>query len=202
MPPILVEAGWTAAGPDNNRACGTCYACCVWLGIEELKKYTGEKCKHLRSGAYPTKRCSIYHHRPTACQTYKCAWRAGWGPDHMQPNKSGILITIYDAREERSGFKADAMPAKYAAATVNVFDTEKAGPHIEEVLGNLLTLPSMDEVRLIFIKEKRGILFRDGKAYHCRLLPPEGFESLTFEALDEPMGTYYTAKQGEEIPIP
>lgn len=190
---FLVEANWSASGPPKeDRACGTCYACCVWLGIEELKKYTGEKCKHLRSGAYPTKRCGIYHHRPPACSGYTCAWKAGFGPEYMQPNRSGILITIYDARKERPN------PSRIAAATVNIFDREKAEPHIEEVLGNLLTLPSMDEVRLIFIKEKRGILFRDGKAYRCRLLPPEGFESLTFEAIDEPMGTYHTATPEEQ----
>lgn len=172
----------------EGRECGTCYACCVWLGIEELHKYTGEKCKNLRSGAYPTKRCGIYSKRPSACSTYKCLWRAGWGPDNLRPNEAGLLITPYDG---------DAPDT--ASITINVFDQEKADPHIEPVLAELLTNTRIKEVRLVFLQTKKANLFRDGNIYQCRLLPSKNYESLTFEAQDEPIG-HYRSELLEEIP--
>lgn len=166
---------------NEGRECGECYACCTWLGIEELKKYTGQPCKYLQGTADPTKRCSIYATRPSACSGYYCMWRAGWGADGLRPYDSGILITCYES--ERT-------PGK-ASATVNVFDNNKADPFITDVLGNLIMIPIMDEVRVIYMAEKRAIMLRDGRVYKCRLLPAKGYEALTFETdLNAPIGIY------------
>jgi hypothetical protein len=107
-------------------------------------------------------------------------WRAGWGPEEMRPHDSGILITCY---------QSETIP-NTAAATVNIFDKKLASPHINAVIGELVTLPILSEVRLVFIQEKRAILFKGGLIFNCKLLPAEGFESLTFEAYDPPMGRY------------
>ena len=48
------------------RPCGECAACCVWLGIESLKKWPGQTCKHL-DGSILDKRCTVYDQRPACC---------------------------------------------------------------------------------------------------------------------------------------
>ena len=169
---------WTTQSPD--RECGNCYACCVHLGITELKKYTGQTCKHL-NGIDSTKRCSIYSSRPSACSGYFCLWRAGWGPEGLRPHDSGILITGYDS--ERN-------PGTKVSMTVNVFDKKLAEPHITNVVGELITLPVVDEVRLVFVATKKATMFREGHIYDCKLLPQEGYESLTFLADTTPVGKY------------
>jgi Fe-S-cluster containining protein len=161
----------------TDRKCGNCTACCVWLGIEELKKHTAEKCKHLRGPAHTNKRCSIYASRPTACSEYKCLWRVGWGPDEWQPHRSGILITMY---ENEGGFEI----------TMNIFDMEKAKNYITRISSQLIMIPNVVEVRVINIKGKKALRYKDGNIYNCYLLPSEGFESLMFAAEDVPIGHY------------
>lgn len=176
---FVVPQQWTE--PHENRECGNCYACCVYLGIEELKKYSGQTCKHLSGGADPCKRCSIYESRPVACSGYHCMWRAGWGPDEMRPYDSGILITVYPSERD---------PEK-ASATVQVFDKAKAQKHINQLIGELVVMPIMDQVRLIFLAEKRAIMFWEGGIYRCKLLPADGYEALRFATdLNAPMGRY------------
>jgi hypothetical protein len=181
-----IPQAWTTVTAD--RECGDCYACCIHLGIEELKKYTGQTCKHL-NGANPTKRCSIYASRPVACSGYFCLWRAGWGPEGLRPRDSGILVTGYDS--ERN-------PGSKVSMTVNVFDSKLASPYIMNVVGELITLPIVDEVRLIFLESKKATMFREGNVYDCQLLPPDNFESLKFLAHGDPVGTYLVEK--EKIP--
>jgi hypothetical protein len=173
-----IPQSWTTVAAD--RSCGSCYACCIYLGVEELKKYTGQTCKHL-NGINPTKRCSIYSSRPVACSGYSCLWRSGWGPEELRPHDSGILVTGYDS--ERN-------PGSKVSMTVNVFDSKLASPYIMKVIGELITLPIVDEVRLIFLESKKATMFREGKVYDCKLLPPENFESLRFMADINPVGTY------------
>lgn len=176
----------------SGRECGTCTACCTWLGIEELRKYTGEKCKHLRGPAYGTRRCGIYPGRPKACSGYTCAWREGWGPAALQPKDSGILITLYDSSRG---------PVGTAGATVTVFDKVKADPLINDVISELIMCyPIMDEVRLIFVAEKKALLLRDGNVYKCHVMPSKGFEDLTFAAEDPPIGRYSLTTQEEAAP--
>lgn len=180
------------AGMDETHECGPCYACCVWLGIEELKKYTGQTCKRLVGGHDPSKRCTIYEDRPKACREYQCLWRAGWGPQELRPYESGILIT---------GYPPDPGPPDMVAFTVNVFDQAKAQPHIMSVVGELTCLPFTYEVRLVFIQKKKATLFREGLVYDAILLPPEGFESLIFQAdISRPVGRYEVKHEPPDRP--
>lgn len=169
--------------PTFDRECGSCYACCVYLGIEELKKYTGQACKHL-DGIDANKRCSIYEHRPHACSGYQCVWRAGLGPPELRPHDSGLLITMYQSETDPG----------HAAATVIIIDETKAKQsQIDSVATELLMLPTCNEVRLVNYKTKSALLFKDGTVYQCKLLPPDGYEALVFRA-DAPVGHYRIAQ--------
>jgi len=162
----------------TNRQCGSCTACCVWLGIDELKKYTGAKCKHLRGPAYLDKRCGIQHSKPVACSTYQCMWKAGWGLDDWQPKQCGILITPYQDDDATVSF------------TVIIFDPAKAQPYLDTITNQLLVLPMTKEIRVIRPQTKKALLYRDGNVYNCQLMPADGYESLTFMAVDDPIGHY------------
>jgi Fe-S-cluster containining protein len=175
MKQFKFDRQWTGAA--EGRSCGTCAQCCTWLGIEELKKWTGQACKHL-DGKNPEARCSIYAKRPEACQRYFCMWRAGWGPDELRPDKSQILITVY-AREDSPG----------NAATVIVTDFEVAKPLLDRVALELL-MSDISEVRIVNYKSKMALLYKDGKIYQCRLLPARNFEELHFEARNPPIAAY------------
>jgi hypothetical protein len=177
MVEVRSEPHWR--GVVENRSCGSCYACCVWLGIEELQKWTGQKCQHLKGPASGNKRCKIYTHRPHACSGYRCMWLQGYGPDMLRPSRSGVLLTGYDS-ERKPGS---------VAITAIVFDIEKAKPILDDLIKELISLPDV-EVRLVNWKEKTGMLFFEGKIYDCRLLPPSNFESLNFEAAEPPIGKY------------
>ena len=173
--------------PVLGRECGSCYACCVWLGIEELGKYTGQVCKHLSGGADPSKRCSIYPTRPTACSGYECMWRSGWGVDNLRPSECGILITPYQS-ESKPG---------HAAITVHVFDQAKAEATISitDLIAQLFAMPLVSEIRLVNIQHKKALFFSEGKIYRCKILPPDGYESLIFATEDPPIGTYQTMEE-------
>lgn len=170
------EPGWRTLAEE--RECGSCYACCVWLGIEALKKWTGQTCKHLCGGDDPSKRCTIYDERPKACAEYHCMWREGYGPDELQPNRSGILLTPYD-----STFN----PGK-TAVTAIVFDEKLAEPLVERLIRELASLDV--ELRLVNFKKRTALLFHNGSIYQCRLLRPDNYESLNFEAHEPPIGKY------------
>lgn len=184
MKTIAIVPSYPAQAQDHE--CGPCYACCKWLGIEELKKYAGQTCSKLNGGADATKRCSIYSTRPSACSGYQCFWRAGFGPEGLRPHESGILITIYEDQSD------GAIIPNVASATVTVFDERKANNKITPLLAELLPIPIMREVRLIYIETKRGILFRNGNVYACDVIPSKGYEALAFAAYDPPIGHYHT----------
>jgi Fe-S-cluster containining protein len=164
----------------TDRECGSCTACCIWLGVEELQKYTGQKCKHLKGPAAIHKRCGIYHRRPMACVDYSCMWREGWGQEEWQPHKSGILITPYP----------DPNDPEKATITMNIFDLVKAKDLIKTISLQLIMVPFITEVRVINIQTKRALMYKNGNIYRCQLLPAEGFESLMFAAEDDPIGRY------------
>lgn len=180
MRPYNVDMDKWFSQETTGRECGPCTACCTWLGIEELKKHTAQKCKHLRNPVYKNKRCGIYASRPGACRDYLCAWRNGFGPDNMRPNESGILVTPYDSESVKG----------MISYTVNVFDMKKADGKVNDTVASLLTLLGTDEVRLVNIAGKTALFFKDGKVYRCALLPGEGYESLMFAAQDPPIGRY------------
>jgi Fe-S-cluster containining protein len=165
----------------TGRECGSCYACCIYLVVEEIHKCSNERCVHLTGSGH--KHCGIYNDRPTACKQYECAWRDGWGPEWLKPNRSGMLVTLYrDPDHPDDIFKS--------SATVNIFDESKTNKYrIERVISELLLL-GLNDVRVVNIEKKTGRLYHNGFVYHCKLMPPEGYESLTFEAEDEPIGAY------------
>jgi len=54
------------------RQCGGCTLCCKLIGIDELNKPHGQRCKHQRSG----KGCAVYPRRPISCRLWNCRWLA------------------------------------------------------------------------------------------------------------------------------
>lgn len=186
--PILINRQWF--GPTEGRTCGTCAVCCTWLGIEELKKWTGQACKHL-DGRIPDKRCSIYEHRPSACSKYSCFWLTGWGPEELQPNRSGLLLTPY----QREGMTGDTPEA--TAVTVIITDEEKAKPIMDTTVAELMLL-GISEIRLVNYKRKTGLLYIDGKIYNCRILKQSGYEELTFSTDNKAIATYAIADKEPE----
>lgn len=177
----------------EGRTCGSCAACCTWLGIEELKKHTGQPCKHLRGPAALSKRCSIYAKRPGACSAYNCLWLAGWGPTELRPKDCGVLLTGYP-----SGKPEGEPQVNITAVVFDPAKTKALGVDwLMHLVGELVLIPAVNEVRLIFPYAKRGTLFRDGVIYDCALLPPNGYEELTFEAYEPPVGTYHTEQRPE-----
>lgn len=178
---LRFDRKWTPSITEG-RECGSCYACCVHLGIDELKKWSGQTCKHLHGGKDPTKRCTIYSNRPEACSRYECLWKSGGGPDDLRPNESGMIITGYASETPGRG-----------SVTIIIIDEKQAYAHnVQDVVVELLMLPTIDEVRIVNPKTKRAQYYKDGVIYNCKLLPPEGYESLIFSAdTDKIAGKYY-----------
>lgn len=179
MAKLSLERKWDQH--TTGRKCGNCTACCIYLGIEELKKPTTVKCKHLRGPAHIHKRCSIYRNRPVSCSEYTCVWLDGWGPEELHPIKSGMLITFYDS---------DSQGEQNLVVTLNVFDSKKADKLQDQVIGELIMIPGMVEVRVNILQSKTGLLFRAGHIYRGTVIvSDEDVESFKFEAR-ETIGTY------------
>ena len=171
----------------EDRRCDSCYACCVHLGIEELRKYANAACHHLKGSTDPTKRCSIYAQRPSACRDYKCAWLAGLGPDWMRPSDCGILITIYPSE----------LDPTVVSATITIFDEKKyRQEYLDEIVEQFILLNIL-ELRVINPARKIGLFYSRGDIYKCRLIPtPKGrYEGLMFEVPATPVGHYSRIEQ-------
>jgi hypothetical protein len=162
-----------------NRDCGSCHACCIWLGIDELQKWTGERCKHLATRT-KTHHCGIYDSRPKACVQYQCMWLAGWGPDNLQPSKSGMLITPYQNETD----------AKMAAVTIVVFDLEKAQKLLMDVITQILQFFIDCELRVVSTQTKVAMLYKDGLIRKGKLIPSKDLEALDMEIQDKPISSY------------
>lgn len=193
--PIRIERQWdeiTIAG----RECGSCYACCVWLGIEDLKKWMGQSCRHLDGSLGPTTRCSIYDHRPSACSTYQCFWRKGFGPPELRPHDSGILITPYQSELPQASL---ATGMGKIAFTVLIFDRSKGLPLARSVATELLSLGA-GEIRLVDIIKREATLFAYGSIYACKVTKPhrDDWEALGFESSGIPIGHYSLQLQDEQ----
>jgi hypothetical protein len=168
-----------------NRSCGTCFTCCVHLGIEVLKKWPGQSCKHL-DGRNPEKRCSIYSKLSTvapACPKYRCAWLQGLLADDARPDMSGLLVTPYAGETE------DDPPN----ATILITDRKKCGTleegHLADVVQALLTL-DFDDVRIINYQTGVVIRFFGGEIKEGKLLPAKSFEELNYVVYDPPAARY------------
>lgn len=171
------------------RSCGTCYQCCITLGIDALKKRPGQACKHL-SGVNPEGRCSIYATRPDACVKYYCFWLVGMGDDDFRPDKSGILVSAYEPEGPYTKFNA----------TVHVTNTEKAGS-LEDPTSNLrkaieiLLETGCHELKVVFGSKPGSpvIHFRKGRVWRGRTIKnegPESYEDLTLVTFEPPIGHY------------
>lgn len=179
--PIRVEQQWNTI--SEGRECGSCFACCIHLGIEALKKYSGQTCKNLTPYTPKTdltKRCSIYAARPTACEAYRCFWVSGFGPDSLRPKDSGILITPYVSEMPQA---SSASGMGRIAYTVMIFDPDKAAKagFGHNVVTELLSLGA-GEVRLINMISKTALLFAYGTIYQCVIEKPDSYEALNFRA--------------------
>jgi hypothetical protein len=164
-----------------KRSCGPCYTCCVAVGINELKKWPYQACKHL-DGRNPEARCSIYERRPTACQTYLCAWRQGIIVDeNARPHESGILISMYPGESEMS-----------VSITI-VLDSEYDPDILLSVLSQCVAFYGTGSVRII---ERSGDLveFKDGcvRVGKTRKAGPGEYESLVYGLVGKPIATYHS----------
>lgn len=167
----------------DERECGSCTACCVWLGIEALNKPAGVPCNHLSKVRTVARRCSIYKDRPTPCQTYQCAWLQGAFAAHMRPDRAGMMVSLY---------KGETPVSEYGA-TIQVFDERRAGSLKEGALRDfVLHLLSVEicDIRIIHGTSKSMIWVCGEVIRQCTILPNDSndVESLKFEAYDPPIG--------------
>lgn len=163
----------------NPRTCGSCYACCVHLGIDALNKWPGISCTHLDGSLGEATRCSIYKDRPHACSSYKCAWLGGIGDDDLRPDKSGLIMSIYP----------ESIPGAGLAVTIQIFDQKTASTVLSQAINDLTTL-GLDDIRVANTKTKRVIHFLQGEIREGALEKPNGPESLNFTTYDPPVGRY------------
>jgi hypothetical protein len=70
-------------------SCGECSACCTTLGVPELEKAPGERCKHLK----PTGGCGIYDTRPASCRDFECMFLQVKMPTKFRPDKLKVVIS-------------------------------------------------------------------------------------------------------------
>jgi hypothetical protein len=70
-------------------SCGECVACCTSLGVPELEKPPGEKCKHV----LPTGGCGIYETRPASCRDFECVFLQTKMPSKYRPDKLKVVIS-------------------------------------------------------------------------------------------------------------
>lgn len=190
--PLRVEQQWNAIA--EGRECGTCFACCIHLGIEALHKYSGQSCKHLTPHDHKVnlnKRCGIYLARPRACEGYHCFWVSGFGPENLKPSESGILITPYESEMPQAAF---AVGMGRIAYTVMIFDPSKAAAHDmgQKVVTELLSLGA-GEVRLVNMVAKTALLFAYGTIFKCLIEKPDSYEALNFRTISDPVGHYEIA---------
>ncbi len=82
----------TLEAPANG--CDGCVACCVLMGVEDLKKPAGVACRHLAGAG-----CGIYGDRPSSCAAFVCLWLwtqrspAPLGPEE-RPDRSGVILVV------------------------------------------------------------------------------------------------------------
>src|SRR5947209_8748812 len=75
--------------PVVTRQCGECQACCTTVAVEELSKGFHQRCQHQCDSG-----CAIYGQHPSSCQSYKCLWLDGWGPEEYRPDMVGLVVNF------------------------------------------------------------------------------------------------------------
>lgn len=182
--PNLAEALTALAVPLPQKSCGTCFACCVYIGVKELRKHAGRACTHL-NGAL-SNRCSIYEKKPQACSTYKCAHLQGFAVP--RPDQAGYIINIY-----------------IDSVTVIVFDETLAGTPADPN-SNLfcaireLTYNNFNDIRIVYHFSRKMFHLIDGDIFAglAHKQPKNDFEGLTFEIYEPKIATYKTIEETKE----
>ena len=163
----------------SGRECGHCAACCIWLGIAELKKYQGQTCTNLKNGD-PNKRCGIYKDRPEQCSTFLCTWRIGLFPDDYRPDMCGMLVTAYPNRKD-----PETGPEAFV---INIFDRARCGQLLHgtklyEIVQRMLADGERHDISIVDIRAKEVVHIDDtGQIWSGRLMrnPPGDYHGLLF----------------------
>jgi len=192
-----------------TRKCGDCYACCVHLGIEELRKWPGQTCKHL-DGTIADKRCTVYENRPKACSSYYCGWIANMGPEDLRPDKSGVLVTLYpphDYSDEQINYDPNEMSSPFSA-TIHVTDDDLAGDLADPdskigVMLNVIVGLGCNDIRIMDSPARAGqrvVHMHNGNVRLGRLRRSSkyGYEELVFHTEEPPIGRYITVERGSD----
>lgn len=177
------------------RPCGTCYACCIWLGIDAkaeqnkvaVRKFPGQTCTKL-DGTNPICRCSVYDNRPKACERYNCAWKSGFTTDLDRPDKAGMLCTVYP------GETTDM------SMTIFIFAPEKCGELSDQTsplfrMLNEAIFHKILDVRIVNPHNRVVFHFINGKIYRGDLLKSSEPEALEFVTFNPPLGNWETRDQ-------
>ena len=183
----LVETLAALAGPlPEPRECGTCFACCVYIGVEELRKHAGTSCTKLNGSK--ENRCGIYKTKPQACSTYKCAHLQGF--EVPRPDIAGYIINIY-----------------IDSVTVIVFDEILAGTpadpnsHLFTAIKEL-TYNGLNDIRIVYHFSRKMFRLIDGDIFAglVHKQKKNDFEGLTFEVYEPKIATYKVILQDEMEP--
>ena len=83
----------------GSRTCAGCDLCCTAMGVEEIEKGMGERCRHLTGE--PGRSCGIYADRPPSCLTFACLWvrEEHVLPDDMNPALCGFVVAHIPQRQ-------------------------------------------------------------------------------------------------------
>lgn len=189
------------------RTCGTCFACCVYSGVEAaktphrvpLRTYAGQTCVHL-DPTDPRKCCSVYSKRPLACERFQCAWLQGLGTPIDRPDQSGIMVAIYP---EEGG---DLLVPHNA--TLTVIDGAKCGEMddpkmpLRRWIDSLTTFLNLRDIRVVNYRTQTVLHFLNGLIYLGKLHKPESPESLIFDHAHNgglPIGRFEVQDKKETI---
>jgi hypothetical protein len=111
-----------------GRECGDCVACCKILQIDQpdLQKAADVLCSHCSGQG-----CAIYTRRPSVCRTWYCLWRRIDAlPDHLRPDKIGVVFSIDQHPSPRIAFEKIYIVAR-AIDNSTAFDTEPVKAALE-----------------------------------------------------------------------
>lgn len=159
-----------------QKHCETCFACCVYIGVEELRKHAGKACTKLNG--HPSNRCGIYSTKPQACSTYKCAYIQGL--EIPRPDIAGYIISIY-----------------VDSTSIIVFDEALAGA-LANPESNLfiaireLVRHEFNDIRIVYHFSRKMFRLIDGNIFAglAHKQPKGDFEGLTFEIYEPRIATY------------
>ena len=186
---------------NTDRQCGTCTACCTWLGIDApgLHKRAGVRCKHLSTNRRE-RCCNIYNKRPFGCVKFRCGWLQGVFDGDLRPDRSGILVSFYMREDLGDSVVSPEVNAIYEGmehqltVTVTVIDEDKAkGFARNDPLRRIifeLTNNGVNDIRIVNHKTRKVLHFLAGKIYEGDLLQADSVEGLAFQTYNPPVGKY------------